>query len=64
MVGSIFFDLAKVFDSVNYSLLIQNLPYYGITGKAKLFLKSYLTNRFQRVQLDNTTLTLTRRSFF
>jgi hypothetical protein len=33
---------------------MQKLPYYGITGKAKLLLESYLTNRFQRVELDNT----------
>jgi hypothetical protein len=37
---------------------MQKLPYYGITGKAKLLLESYLTNRFQRVQLDNTTSNL------
>ena len=58
MVGTIFFDLAKAFDSVNHSLLIQKLPHYGITGKAKLLLESYLTNIFQRVQLDNITLNL------
>jgi len=52
MVGSIFFDLAKAFDSVNHSLLINKLPYYGITGKAKLLIEPYLANRFQRVQLD------------
>jgi hypothetical protein len=58
MVGSIFFDLANVFNSVNHSLLMQKLPYYGISGKSKLLLESYLTNRFQRVQLDNTTSNL------
>jgi hypothetical protein len=58
MVGSIFFDLAKAFDSVNHSLLMQKLPYYGITSKAKLLLESDLSNRFQRVQLDNTTSNL------
>jgi hypothetical protein len=58
MVGSIFIDLAKAFDSVNHLLLMQTLPYYGVTGKAKLLLESYLTNRFQRVQLDNTTSNL------
>jgi len=57
-VGSIFFDLAKAFDSVNHSILINKLPYYGISGRAKLLIESYLVNRFQRVQLDSTTLEL------
>jgi len=53
MVGSIFYDLEKALDSVTHSLLIKNLPYYGITGKSKLLLESYLLNQYQRVQLDN-----------
>jgi len=52
-VGSIFFDLEKAFDSISHSLLINKLPQYGILGKSKLLIESYLTNRFQRVQLDN-----------
>ena len=55
-VGSIFFYLAKAFDSVNHSLLIKKLPHYGITGKSKLLIESYLVNRFQRVQLDSSIL--------
>jgi retron-type reverse transcriptase len=54
MVGSIFFDLEKAFDSVNHSLLIKKLPYEGITGKAKLLIESYLSNRYQRVLLKNS----------
>jgi len=56
MVGSIFFDLAKAFDSVNHSLLINKLPCSGIMRKAKLLIESYLADRFQRVQLDSTIL--------
>ena len=54
IVGSIFFDLEKAFDSVNHSLLLKKLPYYGITGKSKLLIQSYLSNRYQRVQLKNS----------
>ena len=38
--------------------MIQKLPYYGINSKAKILLESYITNRFQRVQLDNTALNI------
>jgi sarcosine oxidase/L-pipecolate oxidase len=54
MAGSIFCDLEKAFDSVNYNILPSKLPYYGVSGKAKLLLKSYLQNRYQRVQITNT----------
>ena len=53
---SIFFDLAKAFDSVNHLRLVNQLPKYGIVGKTKLLLESYLGNRFQNVQLDSTSL--------
>ena len=56
MVGSTFCDLEKTFDSVNYDILLLKLPYYGISGKAKLLLDSYLQNRFQRVQITNSYL--------
>ena len=53
-VGTIFFDLEKAFDSVNHSLLIKKLSYYGINGKSKLLIESYLTNRYQTVQLNSS----------
>ena len=54
MVVSILYDLETAFDSVNHSLLIKKLPNSGTTGKSRLLLESYLLNRYQRVQLDNS----------
>jgi hypothetical protein len=54
MAGSIFCDLEKAFESVNHDILLSKLPYYGISGKAKLLLESYLQNRYQRVQITNS----------
>ena len=53
MVGSIFCDQEKDFNSDNHDTLLSKLPYYGISGKAKLLLKSYLQNRYQRVHITN-----------
>jgi len=54
LAGSIFCDLEKVFDSVNHDILLSKLSYYGISGKAKSLLKSYLKNRYQRVLITNS----------
>ena len=50
MAGSIFCDLENAFNSVNHDLFVSKLPYYGINGKAKLLLESYLWNIYQRVK--------------
>ena len=56
MAGSIVCGLEKAFNSVNHDILLSKLPYYGIGGKAKLLLESYLTNRYQRVLITNSYL--------
>jgi retron-type reverse transcriptase len=56
VAGSIFCDLEKAFDSVSHDILISKLQYYGIRGKAKSLLESYLRNRYQRVHITNTYL--------
>jgi len=56
IAGSIFCDLEKAFDSVNHDVLLSQLPYKGISGKAILLLESYLQNRYQRVHIINSYL--------
>ena len=51
-VGGIFY-LEKAFDCLNNKILMSKLQFYGITGKAKSWLESYFTNRYQRVQMSD-----------
>ena len=48
-----FLDLQKAFDTVNFNILFKKLYRYGIRGMALDLLKDYLTNRIQRVRVDN-----------
>ena len=48
-VGGIFCDLHKAFDSVNHEILLKKLQFYGIVGKFYMLIKSYLDNRYQKV---------------
>jgi hypothetical protein len=52
-VGGIFCDLEKAFDCVNHNLLMKKLKFYGIVGNAYALIKSYLSDRYQRVLTDD-----------
>jgi hypothetical protein len=46
----------KAFDCLNHNILLSKLQFYGVNGKAKLWLESYLNNRYQRVQISDEEL--------
>ena len=47
--GAIFLDLAKAFDCVDHSILLQKLACYGFSDSAHSWLRSFLHNRMQQV---------------
>ena len=53
-ISAIFMDLSKAFDKLNHDLLIAKLGVYGFETDALRYMKSYLTNRKQRIRLNKT----------
>lgn len=58
LVGSVFLDFTKAFDTINHNTLFYKLGFYGITGPALPFLQNYLINREGMVYIgDNFSRT-------
>jgi hypothetical protein len=53
LVGVIFCDLHKAFYCVNHNILLDKFIFYGIEGKFKTLIESYLTGRYKKVVLGN-----------
>ena len=53
----VFIDLSKAFDTVDHSILLTKLELYGITDRNYAWIKSYLSNRLQYIQIDENSRT-------
>ncbi len=59
---NIFLDLSKSFDTLDHKILLDKLDYYGIKGVAHKLMASYIKNRKQYVEIEDSksdTLTIT-----
>ena len=56
---SVFLDLSKAFDTLDHSILLKKLRFYGISGTSLKWFSSCLVNRKQWVDCDGTFSTLT-----
>ena len=53
LTGTVFIDLKKAFDTVPHDGLLNMLYRYGIQDQPLSWFESYLTNRTQRVSIEN-----------
>ena len=49
----IFIDFSKAFDTIDHSILVAKLEFYGVKGISNKLFKKYLTNRQQYVSLED-----------
>ena len=54
LVGAVFIDLAKAFDTVDHKVLLSKLNHYGIRDNEYNWFKSYLSDRYQVTLVNNT----------
>ena len=55
MVGAIFIDLSKAFDTISHAKLLDKLKQYGICNKELMWFTDYLFNRSQQVKYNGAT---------
>ena len=51
---NIYIDLSKAFDTLNHSILVEKLTYYGIRDNANKLFANYLSGRHQYVEYNDS----------
>ena len=49
---TVYLDFSKAFDKVDHELLLKKLTLYGIKGKVFSWIKSFISNRVQKVVIE------------
>ena len=50
---NIYLDLSKAFDTLDHSILIQKLKFYGVEGNSLKIFQNYLSKRKQFIEFEN-----------
>ena len=54
LVGCLFLDLSKAFDTMGHSTILEKLLLHGVSGSELLWITDYLFNRTQTLEMNNT----------
>ncbi|CAB4015645.1 Hypothetical predicted protein [Paramuricea clavata] len=53
LIGCVYLDLSKAFDTIAHCILLDKLPAYGVVGPELAWFTDYLFNRTQLVEMQN-----------